>query len=203
MSTGPNESGAMGKLVSELKRDKKKATILGVLAAVCAILCVRAYVKTALPGSVEAAAVIAVSNAEREAENGSAASSEGSDEAKRIKYVKQIDRRITRDIFAMRADFFPQAEAVIIKPVTTAQASQPAGPDPAEQERVMIRDQARKLDLQSTITGDSPIAIINSKVLGIGDVHPETGFKVVEITTHSCTVEKKGVRVPLELKTDK
>ncbi|MFB3891509.1 MAG: hypothetical protein ACE15C_05740 [Phycisphaerae bacterium] len=201
MTTGFIESGVLDRLVAELKRDRKKAAVLGVLTAVCAVLSVRAYFSTSLPEPADAAA-LAASNAEREAQNVPAASDDSA-EAKRLKYIKQIDRRITRDIFTMRTDFFQLAAPVVIKPVTTAQASQPAGPDPAERERNIIREQARRLDLQSTITGDSPIAIINNKVLRIGDVHAESGFRVVGITTHSCTVQKKDVLETLEMKTDR
>jgi hypothetical protein len=51
--------------------------------------------------------------------------------------------------------------------------------------------------LQSTFIGSTPTAVVNGRVLRVGE--SINGFKVVEITARACVVEQGEVKVRLEM----
>jgi hypothetical protein len=72
--------------------------------------------------------------------------------------------------------------------------------DEKEMERQAVLKQAKEMVLQSTMTSANPSAVINGRVLRLGEWL--NGFQVVEISPRACKVEKRGVRVTLEMKLD-
>jgi len=64
--------------------------------------------------------------------------------------------------------------------------------------RKRIQAEAGQLVLQSTIVGSSPMAIINGHVVRAGK--SIEGFRVLQVTSHACVVEKDGVKVTLRIK---
>ncbi|HAU37238.1 MAG TPA: hypothetical protein DCX07_05925, partial [Phycisphaerales bacterium] len=67
-----------------------------------------------------------------------------------------------------------------------------------EQEVQAIHAQARALNLQSTMLGAVPTALLNDRVLRVGEW--VNGFRVAEIGASWCVVEKSGVQIRLMMK---
>jgi hypothetical protein len=202
-----------GRLMQELKRDKKRTAVLAILVVVCAVVCIRALAKNVpatADASVNVVALAAHGNGNTAGQLSLAAAADDSavsqadlSVAQRKdqvlgKHIQSINRKITRDIFAVRLEQFP-LEAVVVQPTVEA-STQPAKADidPAEVQRQEIRQLAAGLSLQSTIAGSTPTAIINDRVLTIGDWI--SGFVVVEISDQACVVQKLDVKVTLSLK---
>ena len=111
-----------------------------------------------------------------------------------------MDGTITRDLFMVNPELFPPKHPDEVKPApttTSAPATAPAT-DVRELEQKLVHSEAQDLELESTMVGQCSIASINGKILRVGEWL--SGFEVVEITTRSCTVRKKGVPVVLEIK---
>lgn len=184
----------ISRFTDELRRDKKRAAILGVLGLVGVVVLVRTVGSGDSLPPPAAAAVAPVVSVGNSADASAKTARLGED--RRDKYIHQIDRKITRDLFEMDPDRFPLAAPVaVVKPA----ASQPAAPavDQAELARKAILLQSARLMLQSTAVGDSPSAIINDKVLRVGQSIME--FQVVEIAEGTCVVVKNDVTVRLQM----
>lgn len=192
------------KLVQDLKRDPRKAIILGVLTIVGVWVGAKAIFKGGNPESANAAVASAVNTSREIARTDSTPIADASQDARRDQYLRQLNRKVDRDLFALKTELFPLAEPVSVTPTivatapTTTQASQP---DVADIERKAIVAQSELLRLQSVISGPSPTAIINDHVLRVGEWTND--FQVVAIADNSCVVQKKDVRVTLELKKEK
>ena len=135
--------------------------------------------------------------------------------AEREKYLAQMDRNITRDLFMPNPDFYPSHSRALDTRVTLVgqgdgedqqgwfeciagwvKEKQEAQRD--ERARVtLIRARAQALLLQSTMLGPSPTALINGQVLREGD--QIGGFRVKKIFSDGCTVTKDGVDVSLQM----
>jgi hypothetical protein len=187
------------RLIAELKHDKKKAVLLGVLAIVAVALILQ-QVASATPAETSASPAPSPTGASAsDADPGmdataSAARSRALTDAarRRNEYLRTMDRKIQRDLFAPNRRFFaPPKEP-------TEEAPAKKTPEQIEQERrEAIRMQAQALALQSTIVGTTPTAVIDGMVLRKGEW--VGGFEVTEIKPRSCTVRKDGVSVVLKM----
>lgn len=208
MSSGANDW--LARLKSELGRDKKKAAALTALAALAIFFVARAVLKSS-PRPAAAAPSMA---APAEPPSGAPAAPKRSpdrrarDEA-REQYVAEMDRRITRDLFRPNPDYFPLESASA--PARTeppgagwfAQGAEWVDQKRAQQEQQqaqqrLVEQQAQALSLESTILGTTPTALINGRVLKVGDT--VNGFEIVSIQSDTCTLVKDGVRVERRMK---
>ena len=187
------------RLVMELKREKKKAIVLAVLGLVGVVVVARMVMKESAPSQAVAAGAGSASveplESNESATEPSAESFRTNEQArvKREKYIRNIDHSFTRDIFLPNSEYFPPEQEPgvgMIAPVATQ--------DSTKAKANVVRAQARALVLQSTVISATPTAIINGSVLCSGGWI--SGFEVVEIASHSCLVEKDGVKVTLEMK---
>lgn len=183
------------RLAAELKADKKKASILGILLVVALVVGVRVLVKT-VTSSANAAPVGPVSALTVHTPQAVAARP-ATTQTKRDEYIKSLDTTITRDIFVFNPRYYPLQKTVDVVKVLPTSAPAPAE-DTKVIHRQMIQAQARALVLESTMVGSSAVAIINGKVLRVGE--SLAGFKIVEITSSSCTVMKEDVTLSLAIK---
>jgi len=190
------------RMLAELARDKKKACILGVL-AIAAVFFVG---KLLFKGSPESADAMQPTPGQTAAQVPDA--SGGGNAMFTARAVKATPARktpakrgeITRDIFRTNAKYFPIV-AKVVKPdgkpdVVQGQVDAATARLKAKEEK--IRQEGSSLHLESTITGRVPIAIINGSVLGKGGVI--SGFRVVEIKSQACVVEKEGIKLSLSMK---
>lgn len=194
---GPQSSAPEWKerLKEELSRNKKQTAILGTLLLVGLIVGIR-YLKKKPDSAAAAASAVAVQPNVNGA--GLLPSLQGPKRTEQHDaYIRQISHDITRDLFELQHELYP-----IVKPLAPDPIADATGPEgkvgPALEE--LVRTQAAELTLQSTIDSDIPIAVINGRVLSVGDVIES--FRVVKITTGECVIERAGVQVTLKIETD-
>jgi hypothetical protein len=193
------------RLTAELKRDKKKAAILGVLVVVAGVVGGRMLISRESPpkarASVKAEAVQAPRPAEPTAWPSLTAPPRAAapqTRTERQRHLQQLQYDFHRDIFEPNLDFFVPADASANRTSPEAVADQDEEAQQHEAEVQVIRAQAKALMLQSTMLGAVPTAMINDRVLRVGDW--VNGFEVVQIGSGECVLEKNGVRVRLEMK---
>lgn len=175
-------------LLVELKRDKKRAIVLAVVAGVGLILVTRLVLTRSSPAPATAAPVEGAEDAP-----GGAAREETwqlDADISKDDYFAQIDTTITRDIFAPPERFFPSSG--------TGKKSFEAADGTRSVEKENAWRDAGTMTLASTILSATPKAIIDGQVVQVGDMI--RGFRVEEIGSRSVTLERDGVRVSLEMK---
>jgi len=194
----------IGGIRNELAREKRKAIILLILATVMCALMVRLVWSTSSPARAEGA--IAPSCLADLESSGPAKvpfappamlemdQPVATTEAPHFAHER---RKITRDLFAPDPEVFPpkQARSSVGLAPEGEGTSNPEAENEAQ--RRIVWAHARALVLQSTIISDNPIGIINGRVLRVGDWI--NGFQMLAITPRSCTLEKRGVKVILEM----
>lgn len=190
------------KLSVELRRDKKKTAILTVLLIVAVVVGVRTVSGSLSPSSAEASTSVAgvpegqpsVSAPVSPVVSRAAAPADAVlDETwtKGARKNAQRTRKFTRDVFAIKLDYFPPA----MEEAATQPASAPACDSSRDDEIKEVRALAKSLSLQSTVISARPTAVINGSVLRVGEWI--SGFELVEITARTCVVAQKGVKVQL------
>ena len=194
------ESGLIGRLAAEIKRSWQKSAVLGVLMAVLLVVVGLRLAKHLRPEPAQAAGAASGSTggadrqkpAARKAADGAA---EPVDRApKATSAPARREPVVDRDLFRPNPIYFPPKQKVGPAPRATPVDAEAAK---REAERRAVQAQAGALRLQSTIISQIPTAIINGQVLRSGDWI--AGFQVVSIGPRSCVVEKKGMRVRLEM----
>jgi hypothetical protein len=188
--------------MSQVRRDLKKVVILAVLLVILVVVGVSQTGRRAGPSSAAGAVTPA-----RHVGVGPSAGAGGPQGAGRAGAAKLngpteddedlpdlSKQAVNRDLFLVSPLHFPpeeKAKAVPQAPV----AENPAAKREAEVR--ILQAQAKALTLQSTMVGAVPTAIVNGQVLRVGEWI--SGFQVVEIAARSCTIEKQGARLILEL----
>jgi hypothetical protein len=181
------------KILREIKRDKKKTAFLAVLLVVALVVVIRATLSSSMPEPAAAATAILHSSDAPQAAVTVQPVGQAVDpnrQARRDAYLKQLDKTPKRDLFEPQDSVFPKKNSNALSTTYTG----PITPNHAQ----TIETEARQLILQSTMLSAKPIAIINGKVLGIGDQYHD--FSIVQINSRACLVEKEGVRITLEMK---
>jgi hypothetical protein len=198
-----NVAALKNQFIGELRANKRKAGVLAVLTVVAVLLGVRLL----MSGSGESPqAATAQSNTTMSDVAKALQRSHGAHrvrrerEDQRQRYIENFDASITRDLFEPDTAFFPvpkdpgEAEP---EPATAPEPVTPT-PNPEQIRRQQIRQEARRLELQSTFVSASPTAMIDGKVLGLGD--QINGFEVVKITSQSCVVKREDIEAELRLR---
>lgn len=185
------------RLMGELRADKKRAVILGILLVVGLMVAGRLLLKSSGPSRATAATPppAAQDRAPQAAVTFDSASPGEERRASRRegwKSRRSPDGKVARDLFAAKLEFYALAT-----PEPEKKVAAPVGPDPLAIERA-VRAEARGLSLQSTMIGPDPSAMIGGRILRVGEWIK--GFRIIAIHERSCVVEKKSVKVPLEMK---
>lgn len=183
------------RFVNDLKRDKRKSAIMGVLVVAALFFGVRALLDTTSPASASASA----KGGRKSLAIGGGMSDEASlrRQAARQSHLQSLDMDIRRDLFGADLRAYPQQKTTEVVKVLPTVASAPAD-DKAEALRRRVRAEAATLTLESVLSGQQPMACINGKVLQSGQRF--NGFEVQRITSRGCVLEKEGVQVELVLK---
>jgi len=192
-------STAFEHAADELRHNRKKAVVLGVLALVACVLAIRLLFRQSSPADAGAAAPPAAAPADgrlsaeppapEDYQAGGDEEADGQD--------RPIRRAILRDLFAPNTDFFPPIRKKSRPRGAIASAQTRPVTSQEELRRQIILGQANGLALQCTMISSSPTAVINGRVLQIGG--RINGFEVVDVTPHGCTVRKDGVSVVLKM----
>jgi len=179
-------------------RDKRKSVALGVLVAVFCVVCARALVCCYWPERAVAGPPVASKLAPMALSQAGPAEPGSPKQAPAEPARKTPKRRqITRDLFAVNIELFPPKETLSKVSLAEGRNDGQSAQAVLKTRQRVIQAQARALALQTTVISSDPTAIINGRVLRIGDWI--NGFKMIEITPRSCTLEKNGIRVVLQM----
>ncbi len=193
-------------LGEDLRRDKKKAVILAVLAVVAVGVGGRLLLQKESPAGAGGATATAGRSGQPDQTPAPPSTASKTAQAVRDEYIHEMERQVTRDIFSLDLDLYTLIELPKPKHAVKSTTAKPVKPARTREE--IVRAQAKLLSLQMTIVSDTPTAIINGQVLAVGDmVKVNTGddtrplrFRVIEITSHACVVAKDGLEVELRMK---
>jgi len=181
------------RLLAELKRDKKKTIVLTVLLVVAAGLGVRFLGKAGRPPRATAAPAAGQTAGSQTDPTDAQMLENTGEQAQRDRYIRQLDAKITRDIFVPSDKYFDVSERdggrSRIVSLSSGQGR--------DNRREALEQEAERLVLQSTVVSQEPTAIINGQVVHVGD--EICGFKVIKIRPRQCLVERSGFTVVLEL----
>jgi len=187
------------RLIADLKRDKKRTYLLAALAVVALIMAVRLVLAPSGPskasaGSAAGPALVQAAPVQQPAPSPS------QEAAPKTDRLRRADLGVSRDIFRPNVEFFPLARAIHISGKNDPNSSPLSEDDMAmnalEAHRQAVKSQAMSLSLEGTIVSDRPTAMINGRVLSVGD--RVNDFEIVEITSDGCVVAKEGERIKLE-----
>ena len=112
------------------------------------------------------------------------------------RYVQRKRTEITRDLFAADMDAFEPLSAGW-KSNSLAPATANTAKGGSDIQKRLLRAQAQSLDLQSTMVSENPVAIINGRMLRIGEWI--NGFELIVITPRGCSVRKNGTTIMLDM----
>jgi hypothetical protein len=198
------------RLVKQAKADPKKAGVLAVLVVVMGVMWARLG-SGGSGGVARATAAPALSGftaASAAADNRAAAARVNSAQASLDEFAKRQIVDVSRNLFVVNYDFFPQDGT---RPAPAAPRL-PAGAgfwdqveksiavraDHKRDRAILIRNliiEAEKLKVQSTVMGASPKAIVNGEMVGVGDV--VALFRVSKIEARRVVVEREGIKLEL------
>jgi len=185
------------RLLAEVRRDPKKASIMGVLALVLLIIGVREIARRSGSAATARASDGAGTTSLRRTASAVQAPGLPKGLGPRADSSAPVQKAtVDRDIFTPNVAYFPVEDKS--KPATVVSAAQAVDPTAkAEAAKLQVQAQAKALSLQSTVVGAVPTAIINGRVLRVGDWVSD--FQIVQINSRSCQLEKSGIRVMLEM----
>ena len=197
MSNAPSgNSNLAQRLAEEIGRDKKKTAMLAGLALVGIVVAFRAMNKGPRPAPVMASDAGLIAETSDAMAVGLGAQGPFVSTLDEV-YLQSIDHDINRDLFEFHSDFYTPLDPGVAEAVAEDNGTGGGGDEPAVDWQKVILGQSEALDLQSTIDSEIPIAIINGLVVGHGDVID--GFKILDLRSGVCVIEKKGVRVTLTM----
>ncbi len=202
-----NSSTWQRRLSRNLNHQKKNTVILAVLAIIAVIVGARLLIKRANPAGADGATTPVLQQVELDLTVDLPAAAAKTGQAARDDYIRKMERRVTKDIFAV--DLARYVPIDLPEPDKSGKPTPTTGPiTPARTRHEIVVAQAKLLCLQITIVSDTPTAIINGQVLGVGDIvivenedaKNRLRFRVIRITSHACIVAKDGVAVELRMK---
>ena len=182
----------------ELRRDKKKTVIFVTLVLVGSVMGGRMVVKRLGPSKASASQMVTATAKVAATPLTASAGAEGLQPgaSARDKYVATIKPGISRDLFRLSPELFPLSvpKTAPVSVVKKAPTTRPAlDKEAVRRKRIraieaLVQAQARVLDLQSTILGSTPMAIINGRLLRINGKIGQ--FRLVAVSSRACEVEK-------------
>jgi hypothetical protein len=218
--TGMNnllKSGPGGNLMAALRRDPKRAGILGVLSVVLLVLLLRAVIGN---GGTPAGATGAPVPPPQATPGVAAHPAEFSNPAPLTGRRATIDAAVRqwlgqplspplRNLFEVKLDYFPLDGS---RPTSVSPAADSDFWDQLEKSLAWRADQRIKRETQivafmqeadqlrptSTIGGPNPKAMINGALVGEGDV--VASFRIIKIEARRILVEREGIRLEIPMK---
>ena len=179
-------------LRAQARADPRKTVVLIVLALAMVIVYARTFFQASVPQVASGVTSEAVVQPVSAANSGAGAGTPpATTPAARQKPTRPLLTQLLRDPFVVQAGGRPGQE-----PAVDPKPDSPVGSvtDPVES----IRQQAGKLELQSTICGATPLACINGRVLQPGD--EIEGFKLERVEPHRAMLRRDGMSVALNMK---
>lgn len=174
------------RLIRVVTADKKKLSIMMALMAVGLLMWGRLLLKN-VPRSAVADDKNPVAH--------SGAAGIGGPSVKRPRVVVDLPTQVDRDLFAPHPLLLP---AVIdrVVPAVGPEKSRPDSADGVDRAEV-VRRASLGLQLQTTMLGDHPQALINGVLVSPGQ--KVQGFELIEVRPRGVVLEMAGIRLNLEM----
>jgi hypothetical protein len=203
-----------------IKRDPKRAGILGVLLVVLLIVGGKTLMGSATPPLAKASTP---ANTRGRTDNSAkdARPNARKDAAAMRKWLAMPVKKLDRNLFAAKIDHYPQLSGRKTrnggnpgKELTAEEKSAQQSADEMKEWHTRtdaMQLEARQLVLTSTVTGASPKALINGQMVREGDVvasgageslngDPGTGFRVLKIEARRVIIEREGIKLEILMK---
>lgn len=175
-----------------LTRDRKKLATVVLLLAVMLLMWGRLLLKH-VPQTAVAKPPTAVASA------GADGRGARGDQQPGVRRVVQVDlsTQLARDLFAVNWDFYPQATGG--SDPNQSSGTEKSGPGAVDDSRGedAVRRAADGLQLQTTILGANPRAVINGQVLKPGQTI--SGMTLLKVLPRQVILEMQGQQVKLEM----
>ena len=227
-SNGTGSQDALSKALSAVRRDPKKTGVMVVLAVLLAFMVMRTFGPGANPRRAAGSQAMTNVGGARGggggaggqggAPNGSGNTQLDSQAARDLasspylqKWADAPVSPISRNLFAIRLEYFPiegpktgagdvreRADDGFWARLEKSLAVQADQRDKRENQKANYITAAAKLNLQSTMMGAQPKALVNGELVGEGDVVAE--FRVVRIEARRVIVEREGIRLEIQMK---
>lgn len=198
-----------------LKEDPKKTLVLGVLCVVFVGFVARCFLGGPARASASASGIASARPAIPPVTSVKAPTPSRqyrTESAVRL-WVKQPVPAVPRDLFRIRTELFPRAtsqnvDSVQVKPSfwDAVEKSEAQQADENKQRLILVqnlRREAAKLELQSTMMGPNPQAIISGTMVQAGSVVASGDggmqFRVLKIEATDVIVEREGVQLRLRM----
>jgi len=218
---GASSAGWQAKAIAAVRRDPKRNGFLALLAILLVITVMRQFgggkprAASAAPSRSEAASSTATS---ARPANSRAADFDAAHSSKRPtsnspalqKWADTAPAPISRNLFAVRMEYFPvdglrtSGNGAVsgddgfwarLEKSLTVQADQRGK---RENQIANYKARAAELNLQSTMMGPRPKAMVNGELVGEGDV--VASFRVSRIEARRIIVEREGIRLEIQMK---
>jgi hypothetical protein len=211
------KTGQGNQLMAALRRDPKRAGVLGVLLLVLAVLLLRALLaggNTPAPvaGAPVPSALATPSMAGHSPDTSDLTPLSGrraTIDASLRQWLSQPVSTPSRNLFEVKLDYFPLEGG---RPLALSPAGTSDFWDQLEKSLAWRADQRIKRETQivafmqeadqlrptSTIPGPNPKAMINGMLVGEGDV--VASFRVIKIEARRILVEREGIRLEIPMK---
>lgn len=216
---------SMSGALAAMKRDPKKTGVMLALAVLLAFMVIRTFGPGANPrraGAATAAANTGLNNRWPASGSGAAGGSGKNQFDRRAareqgisaylrKWADAPVAPVSRNLFAIRLEYFPfegpKTTGVGVRErgddgfwakLEKSLALQADQRDKRENQKANYITAAAKLNLQSTMMGAQPKALVNGELVGEGDVVAE--FRVVRIEARRVIVEREGIRLEIQMK---
>jgi hypothetical protein len=208
----------IARLRQAAKDDPKKAGILTVLVLVMLIM----WAKIALTGKPTPATAAGAVSAPAAIQVGghtvtdNRAAFSFSEHAERLsEWTREPVKPLTRNLFAVNLTYYRRDGSNVTRETgergfwEELAKSRAAQTDQKKARQILIENlqlQASQIKLQSTLMGNVPKAMVNGKLVGVGDVvavetaEARTTFRVLKIEARGMIVEHEGIKLAISMK---
>ena len=196
-----NSGGWIKSASAALRADAKKTVAITVLAAVMLVM----WGRILTGGAPKPAAAMSLQGSRSVTSLSAGGSSHaGASNAALGAWLAGPITTPDRNVFAIKLDYFQQdgsrqadAPGAISDRIGKSQATQA---DQKKEREILIdnlRTQAAQLQLESTVMGSQPRAMVNGSLVGVGDVI--ANFRIQRIEQRRIIVEREGIRLEIAM----
>jgi len=206
MPSHANASSWSEKLVRRLKASPQQSAVLGGLGLVLVVMWARMFMGGHTPSGAQAATASGLPIIA--AQNDLTLPTHPTDHGNiLLQWARQQIMPMRRNLFAIPFDYYPsdQSHAPDAAAGTgfwnVLAKSMSLEADQQEQRQALIRglaDSARSLDLQSTMLGATPSAMVNGEMVREGSI--VANFRILKIQARKMIVEREGIKLEILMK---
>lgn len=206
------------RLPEPLRRDPKKSAMLAGLLVLMAVLGIRQYTGMTTPASARAALPLAERSASSNSAVSRGTSNPSNEVAQRVaQWLGTPIKALDRNLFETKLEFFQRLDgsaddraAVLAEETFWDQLAKSLASQADQKRQKQIRSEnlqlaASSFKLQTTLMGSVPKALIDGRMVRMGDTLESKGsdlsmvFRVVQIEPRRVVIERDGVKIELKM----